>query len=159
MIKDESGYLFNFQDRRGYKPLVDAGVDLTGLVGMEEDCKKYMFCGVPQYDHRWVESMEVNKWLPRKNQVYTPAEPSLELLNRTILSDGQTLRLEFKLNCTDHTSIFIQPEEDATISDWSFLKDYITSQTPPYHIYFSYGIDKSPLVFYIEVKVRGFNIY
>ncbi|KAH8233794.1 hypothetical protein KR026_012471, partial [Drosophila bipectinata] len=152
VIKDESGYLFNFQDRRGSKPLLDAGVDLTGLVGMEEDCKKYMFCGVPQYDHRWVESMEVNKWLPRKNQVYTPAEPSLELLNRTISEDGTILRLEFKLNCTDHTSIFIQPEEDATISDWTFLKDYITSQTPPYHIYFSYGIDKSPLVFFIEVK-------
>ncbi|KAH8270808.1 hypothetical protein KR018_005397, partial [Drosophila ironensis] len=151
--KDDSGYLFNFQDRRGYKPLVDAGVNLTGLVSMEADCNKYMFCGVPLYDHRWVESMTVNMWLPRENPVYVPGNPVLTLLNRTILDGGETLRLEFSVNGTDHTSIFIQPEADVTVKNWSFLPEYLTSQTPPYHIYFSYGIDKSDLKFYVELQV------
>ncbi|KAH8401776.1 hypothetical protein KR009_007798, partial [Drosophila setifemur] len=150
--KDESGYLFNFQDRHGPKPLIDAGVKLDGLVSMASDCSKYMYCGVPLYDHRWVESMEVNMWLPRETTVYTPGEPILELLNRTVLPDGQTLRLEFNLTCTDHTSIFIQPEADVEVTGWSFLTEYISTLTAPYHIYYSYGIDKTPLNFYVELK-------
>ncbi|XP_052843515.1 endoplasmic reticulum metallopeptidase 1-like [Drosophila gunungcola] len=149
--KDESGYLFNFQDRRGVTPLEDSNVDLTGLVNMTSDCAKYMMCGMPLYDHRWVEAMDATMWLPRQNPVWTPAEPILELLSRTVLPDGKTIRFEFNLTCTDHTSIFIQPNEDVTVSGWSFLKEYLTTVTPPYHIYYSYGIDNTPLKFSMDL--------
>lgn len=151
--KDESGYLFNFQDRHGYAPLVKAGVDLTGMVNMTSDCAKYMFCGMPLYDHRWVEAMEEMMWLPREKPVWTPAEPILEKLNKTLLDDGKTVRFEFNLICTDHTSIFIQPKPDVNVSSWSFVENYTTTYKPPYHIYFSFGIDDSPLYFYIDIQV------
>ncbi|XP_017024974.1 endoplasmic reticulum metallopeptidase 1 [Drosophila kikkawai] len=158
--KDESGYLFNFQDRRGYAPLVKAGVDLTGLVNMTSDCAKYMMCGMPLYDHRWVEAMENTMWLPRETPVWTPAEPILEQLGKTLLDDGKTIRFEFNLTCTDHTSIFIQPNADVTIPNWSFVENYTTTYKPPYHIYFSFGIDDSPLNFYIDVlkSDRDYNV-
>ncbi|XP_017077370.1 endoplasmic reticulum metallopeptidase 1 [Drosophila eugracilis] len=151
LSKDESGYLFDFQDRRGVAPLLDSNVDLTGLVNMTSDCAKYMMCGMPLYDHRWVESKEDGMWLPRKNPVWTPSEPTLELLNKTVLADGKTVRFEFNLNCTDHTSIFIQPNEDVTVGNWSFIEDYLTTISPPYHIYFAYGIDDSPLNFFLDI--------
>ncbi|XP_043644716.1 endoplasmic reticulum metallopeptidase 1 isoform X1 [Drosophila teissieri] len=150
--KDESGYLFNFQDRRGVTPLLESNVDLTGLVNMTSDCAKYMMCGMPLYDHRWVEAMEYTMWLPRKNPVWTPAEPILTLLNKTIQADSNTVRFEFELQSPDHTSIFIQPYEDVTVSSWSFLAEYLTTNSPPYHIYYSFGIDDTPLRFYIELK-------
>ncbi|KAH8290309.1 hypothetical protein KR054_001805, partial [Drosophila jambulina] len=150
--KDESGYLFNFQDRRGYAPLVKAGVNLTGLRNMTSDCSNYMMCGMPLYDHRWVEAMEETMWLPRKTPVWTPAEPILELLGKNLLDDGKTMRFEFNLTCTDHTSIFIQPNEDVKISNWSFIKNYTTTYKPPYHIYFSFGIDNSPLIFNLDIQ-------
>ncbi|XP_016927391.3 endoplasmic reticulum metallopeptidase 1 [Drosophila suzukii] len=149
--KDESGYLFSFQDRRGVSPLKDTNVDLTGLVNMTSDCAKYMMCGMPLYDHRWVEAMDDTMWLPRENPVWTPAEPILELRNKTVLADGKTIRFQFNLNCTDHTSIFINPNEDVTVSSWSFLEEYLTTNSPPYHIYYSYGIDNTPLDFSIDI--------
>nr|NP_611418.1 uncharacterized protein Dmel_CG10081, isoform A [Drosophila melanogaster]AAF57569.1 uncharacterized protein Dmel_CG10081, isoform A [Drosophila melanogaster]AAY55128.2 RE61138p [Drosophila melanogaster]AOQ11175.1 CG10081-RA [synthetic construct] len=150
--KDESGYLFNLQDRRGLTPLLESNVDLTGLVNMTSDCAKYMMCGMPLYDHRWVEAMETTMWLPRKNPVWTPAEPILKQLNKTVLADGQTVQFEFELTTSDHTSIFISPNEDVIISNWSFLKEYLTTNSPPYHIYYSFGIDNTPLRFHIELK-------
>ncbi|EDW48592.1 GM21956 [Drosophila sechellia] len=116
--KDESGYLFNVQDRRGLTPLLKSNMDLTGLVNMTSDCAKYMMCGMPLYDHRWVESVQ----------------------------------MEFELETSDHTRIFIDPNEDVIISDWSFLKEYLTTNSPPYHIYYSFGIDNTPLRFRIVLK-------
>jgi len=139
--KDESGYLFSFQDRRGVSPLKDTNVDLTGLVNMTSDCAKYMMCGMPLYDHRWVEAMDDTMWLPRENPVWTPAEPILELRNKTVLADGKTIRFQFNLNCTDHTSIFINPNEDVTVSSWSFLEEYLTTNSPPYHIYYLFDME------------------
>lgn len=156
--KDESGYLFNLQDRRGLTPLLESNVDLTGLVNMTSDCAKYMMCGMPLYDHRWVEAMETTMWLPRKNPVWTPAEPILKQLNKTVLADGQTVQFEFELTTSDHTSIFISPNEDVVISNWSFLKEYLTTNSPPYHIYYSFGIDNTPLRFHIELKVCEYHI-
>ncbi|XP_020803382.1 endoplasmic reticulum metallopeptidase 1 isoform X1 [Drosophila serrata] len=150
--KDESGYLFNFQDRRGYAPLVASGVDLTGMVNMTSDCDNYMMCGMPLYDHRWVEAMDTLMWLPRKTPVWTPAEPILELLGKNLLENGKTIRFVFNLTCTDHTSIFIQPKTDVTISNWSFVEHYTTTYKPPYHIYFSFGIDDTPLYFSIDIE-------
>ncbi|XP_033234499.1 endoplasmic reticulum metallopeptidase 1-like isoform X1 [Drosophila pseudoobscura] len=149
--KDESGYLFNFQDRRGAAPLKGTKVNLTGLVSMASDCEKHMLCGVPLYDHRWVESRENGMWLPREQPVETPSVPVLELLSKTVLPNNKTVRFEFNLTCPDHTSLFIQPYDDVTVSNWSFLLSYTVQYTPPYHIYFSYGIDNAPLNFFMEL--------
>ncbi|EDV35717.1 uncharacterized protein Dana_GF12334 [Drosophila ananassae] len=157
--KDDSGYLFNLQDRRGPNPLKDSEVNLTGLVSVASDCDKYLMCGYPMYDHRWVKNRRNALYLPRSEPVVVPYEVKLELLNRTILENNVTVRFEFRANCTDHCSLFIKPETDVKISNWSFHPAYIGTQTT-YHIYFTYGKDKSPLTFFIEFsKSTGdFNI-
>ncbi|XP_023033288.1 endoplasmic reticulum metallopeptidase 1 [Drosophila willistoni] len=155
--KDESGYLFNFQDRRGAAPLKAYKVNLTGLVSIESDCNTYMFCGLPLYDHRWVKNRLKGMWLPREDPITPPGTPDLQLVSKTILADYTTVRLEYNLTGPDHMSLFIQPYEDVVISNWSFLTSYIqapgstSSYPPPYHIYFTYGKDKSPLQFFIEL--------
>ncbi|XP_022229014.2 endoplasmic reticulum metallopeptidase 1-like [Drosophila obscura] len=161
--RDDSGYAFFFQDRRGPAALEGSNVDLTGLVSLEADCDKYMMCGVPMYDQHWVKSRTTIMWLPREQPIETPTPPTLELLSKTVLSGGTTVRLEFVVAGPNHFSLFIQPYEDVTISNWTFLASYLQNTTtypPPYHIYFSYGIDSSPLKFFIDfMKPDGdFNV-
>ncbi|KAH8400839.1 hypothetical protein KR009_001396 [Drosophila setifemur] len=147
--KDDSGYLFNFQDRRGPAPLNNTRVNLTGLVSVAPDCDKYMMCGFPMYDHRWVKNKLLAMWLPRSEPVVVPSEIKLEFLGKTLLEDNQTIHMEFRANCTDHCSVFIQPETDVTITNWTFPIAYIGQNTVS-HIYFTYGKVNSPLEFFIE---------
>ncbi|XP_044251815.2 endoplasmic reticulum metallopeptidase 1-like [Drosophila takahashii] len=156
VIKDESGYLFNFQDRRGSAPLLEANVNLTGMVSLESDCAKYMLCGIPIPDARYMNSRLNGMWLPRNTPVETVPEKPLELLNRTVLDDGKTLLIEVKIFYTDHSSLFIQPEEDVTITKWSLEESYLT-YSPPYYVYFSSGVDSSPVILTLELQKPGSN--
>ncbi|XP_030081372.1 endoplasmic reticulum metallopeptidase 1-like [Drosophila hydei] len=152
LSKDESGYLFNFQDRREETTFLDAKVNLTGLVSIKLKCDKYMMCGMPLYDYRYVQNRLQSKWLPRSKSIEPPAATKLELISKTTLS-ATTVRFEFNLTGPSHMSLFIQAYEDVELSNWSFLRSYLDD--PPayplsYHIYFTYGIDSSPLNFFLE---------
>ncbi|XP_030081373.1 endoplasmic reticulum metallopeptidase 1-like [Drosophila hydei] len=162
LSKDESGYLFNFQDRREETTFLDAKVNLTGLVSIKSKCDKYMMCGMPLYDYRYVQNRLQSKWLPRSKSIEPPAATKLELISKTTLS-ATTVRFEFNLTGPSHMSLFIQAYEDVELSNWSFLRRYLDD--PPayplsYHIYFTYGIDSSPLNFFLEFsKADGnFNV-
>lgn len=155
LSKDESGYLFNFQDRREETTFLEAKVNLTGLVSIKSNCDKYMMCGMPLYDYRYVQNRLQSKWLPRSEPIVPPGLTTLEVLNKTRLNPT-TVRFEFNLTGPSHMSVFIKPYEDVQISNWSFLRSYLDS--PPaaplaYHIYFTYGIDSSPLNFFLEFTV------
>ncbi|XP_017126541.2 endoplasmic reticulum metallopeptidase 1-like isoform X1 [Drosophila elegans] len=158
VVKDDSGYLFNFQDRRGPAPLKMSKANLTGLVSIAADCDKIMMCGMPLYDHRWVKNQKQIMWLPREELINPPYVPELELLGKTELGNN-TVRLEFRTQTTDHSSVFIKPHEDVSIVNWSFDLAYIGQQTT-YHIYFSYGKNKAALTFFIDLwKQDGdFNV-
>lgn len=156
LSRDESGYLFNFQDRREEAPLKDTTVNLTGLVSIKPNCEKYMMCGMPLYDFRFVDNRLQSKWLPRSEPVEPPGSTKLQLLSKTVLN-STTARLEFNLTGPAQMNIFIQPYEDVEITNWSFLREYLDN--PPtyplsYHICIHYGIDSSPINFFIEVLVR-----
>ncbi|EDW61967.2 endoplasmic reticulum metallopeptidase 1 [Drosophila virilis] len=160
--KDESGYLFNFQDRREEKPLLGTNVNLTGLVSIKSKCEQHMMCGMPLYDSSYVLNRLQAKWLPRLEPIEPPALLTLEMLNKTVL-DSTTVRFEFSLEGPPQMRLFIQPYEDVLISNWSFLDSYLeTPLTPPlpYFISFNYGIDNSPLKFFLECsKPNGdFNV-
>ncbi|KRJ99888.1 uncharacterized protein Dyak_GE12045, isoform B [Drosophila yakuba] len=148
VVKDDSGYLFNFQDRRGAAPLKLSTLNMTGLVSIATDCTTVMMCGYPLYDHRWVKNRLQIMWLPREEQIVPPSEPKLELLAKTEVGNN-TVRLDFRANTTDHASVFIQPYEDVSIVNWTLPLSYIGQQTAS-HLYFSYGKDNSPLTFSVD---------
>ncbi|XP_070069647.1 endoplasmic reticulum metallopeptidase 1-like isoform X2 [Drosophila takahashii] len=149
--KEDSGYLFNFQDRRGPAPLEGTNVNLTGLIGIASECEKHMMCGQPLYDHRWVKNRLNAMWLPREELIDPPYVPNVKLISKIILADKTTVRFKFTINTTDHTSLFIQPFEDVNITNWTFPPEYLGQQST-YHVYFSYGKDSSPLSFFIELS-------
>lgn len=155
---DESGYLFSLQDRREAGPM--EGVRLTGGYYMEEECAKHMMCGVPLYDERWVDNRLQGIWVHRGNTMHPPSTTSLILLNKTVLENNRTMRYEFELSGPDHMSLFIQPYEDATISNWTFSQEYLENPPEyplPFHIYFIYGIITDPLYFFIDIAVSKNN--
>ncbi|KAH8418650.1 hypothetical protein KR222_008447, partial [Zaprionus bogoriensis] len=162
--KDESGYLFNFQDRREYKPYV--GVNLTGSWRTKSDCDKHMMCGVPLYDERWVNNRLQGMWVPRAT-VIPPSPTTLKLISKTVLENNTTSRFIFNLSGPHHISLFLQPYRDdfVSISNWSFSQSYLKS--PPafplaYHIYMTFGASNASVQqnFFVDVsKPNGdFNV-
>ncbi|KAM8714032.1 hypothetical protein ACLKA7_014225 [Drosophila subpalustris] len=152
LSKDESGYLFNFQDRREETPFVSTKVDLTGLVDMKSHCEKYMMCGMPLYDYGFVQNRLNTKWLARSDPVEPPGPTKLELLNKTIVNSS-TCRFEFVLSGPPHMSLFIEPYDDVAISDWSFLRSNLENPPETFYIIIKYGVDNSPVNFFLEISL------
>ncbi|XP_051861681.1 uncharacterized protein LOC117566483 [Drosophila albomicans] len=158
LSKDESGYLFLYQDRRKETVLEGTNVNLTGLVSLTSRCEKYMMCGMPLYDYRYVQQRLESKWMPRSKPITPPGTTKLELLSKTTIN-STTCRFEYNLTGPPQMSLFFGAFEDATITNWSFLESYLNN--PPahplaYHIFFNYGIDSSPLNFFLEIsKLNG----
>ncbi|EDW85781.2 uncharacterized protein Dwil_GK23251 [Drosophila willistoni] len=149
---NDSGYYFDYQDRRTYLPFVDS-VDLTGLDGVSSYCDKYVMCGLPCFWNSWCGARAHAGWLPRADEVILPGTVTLDLQAKTILPSGKTVRFEFELNGPHHMNLYIQPLEDVELEGWSFISDIPTRL--PYHIYFSYGSDNSSLKFHIDFNVSN----
>ncbi|KAH8233793.1 hypothetical protein KR026_012472, partial [Drosophila bipectinata] len=147
--KNESGYLMSFQDRRGSSPLIKAGVVLSKLTSLTSDCSNYPICGMPICDWRYWKFYQNLTWIPRDNPIETISTPPLVLLNRTIVDDDKTLRLVFRIFVTDHSTLVIQPLTDVTITSWSLL-DSFRDVTPPYIVFYSYGLK----VEYIDITIE-----
>ncbi|XP_011190310.2 endoplasmic reticulum metallopeptidase 1 isoform X2 [Zeugodacus cucurbitae] len=148
--RNESGYLFDFQDRRKHLPLAPY-VDLEDLYNISDDCDKYMMCGMPIFNHRTTKSRRQAAWLPREVPLQLPGVPRLTLLRKSVNTSTESVRFEFELEGPSHMSIFVQPLEKVTVSGWSFLPDLLRRQ-PPFHVFFSYGKISTPLKFYIDLK-------
>ncbi|XP_013111709.2 endoplasmic reticulum metallopeptidase 1 [Stomoxys calcitrans] len=153
---NESGYYFDFQDRRIHYP-IEEHVDLSEMESVTEDCDELMMCGLPLFNHRWFKSRMKGYWLPSKEPIEMPGTPTLNLLNKTFVN-GTTnvVRYNFELSGPPHMSIFLLPLDGVVVEDWSFLKNMLQDRVkyePPYHIYFSYGKLSTPLNFYFDLKI------
>ncbi|XP_060655349.1 endoplasmic reticulum metallopeptidase 1-like [Drosophila nasuta] len=161
LSKDESGYLFMYQDRRTETVLEGTNVNLTGLVSLQSRCEKYMMCGMP-LDERYSQQRLQSKWMPRSNLIIAPGSTKLELLSKTIIN-STTCRFEYNLTGPPQMGLFFQAYEDVTITNWSFLESYLNN--PPvyplsFHIFINYGIDSSPINFFVETSKHNgdFNV-
>ncbi|XP_017839199.1 endoplasmic reticulum metallopeptidase 1 [Drosophila busckii] len=160
---EDSGYYFDFQDRRLNYPLEDTSLNLQGLTGIEADCEAgELMCGVPCFNHRWCKARSTGRWLPR-SEVPIPGNNSLLLLAKTILPTGNIMRYEFEMSGPPHMGLFIDPLDDASVKDWSFIRNPLDEPHKyerPYQIFFSYGRDNTPLKFHIDFEKpsRNFNV-
>ncbi|KAH8285617.1 hypothetical protein KR054_011702, partial [Drosophila jambulina] len=145
----DSGYYFTYMDRRGLNPLKDTQLNLTGLVPIEPDCDKYAMCGAPCLYS--CGSRKSARWLPRDSDVVVPGNIELKLLETTITQPQNTVRYDFEVTGPPHMNIFVQPVGDAVVTSWSFVGNVLEKANPPYYVFFNYGIDDSPLKFFIEL--------
>lgn len=153
---DDSGYYFDFQDRRLFHPLEGTSIKLSGLHSIKEDCDKHLMCGVPCFNHRWCKARTTGHWLGREEEVTIPGSTSLVLLAKTVLANEAKVRYEFELSGPPHMVLFIQPLEGVSVDDWSFIRNMLdepNKYTLPHQIFFSYGKDNSPLKFHIDFVV------
>ncbi|XP_002138481.3 endoplasmic reticulum metallopeptidase 1-like [Drosophila pseudoobscura] len=159
---EDSGYYFDLQDRRLEEPLRDK-INLTGFTRLDEECKKEMKCGMPCFNHRWCAAVEDAHWLPRDELVELPDVPTvLELLNKTVLVGefDTRVRYDFKVSGPPRMSLFVMPLDGVKILKWSFLMGMLDNPAiykPPYHIFFGYGSDDSPVEFYFELRKDNAN--
>lgn len=122
---------------------------------VSEYCDEEMFCGMPLYNHRWNKARVYSLWIPlnEEPQIAT-AYANLTLQATEPLDEETQRRFNFTLTGPDHMTIFINVKNSAKILNWSFNDTLITSnEAAPYFIYFSYGLDNSPLEFFIDVEV------
>lgn len=122
---------------------------------VSEYCDEEMFCGMPLYNHRWNKAREYSLWIPLNEAPQIPsAYPNLTLYEVEELEEETQRRFNFTLTGPDHMTIFINVKNNAKILDWSFNNTLIReNEAPPHFIYFSYGLDNSPLEFSIDVEV------
>ncbi|XP_075168829.1 endoplasmic reticulum metallopeptidase 1-like isoform X2 [Haematobia irritans] len=153
---NESGYYFDFQDRRIHYP-IEEHIDLSEMESVAEDCDEMMMCGLPLFNHRWFKSRIHGKWLPTKDPIELPATPTLALLNKTVVENTTNIvRYNFELSGPPHMSIFLLPLNGISVQDWNFLKAMLQDEEkyqPPYHIYFSYGKLSTPLNFFFDINI------
>ncbi|XP_017039083.1 endoplasmic reticulum metallopeptidase 1-like [Drosophila ficusphila] len=152
---DDSGYYFDYQDRRALRPLKDYDVNLTGLTSVDAFCDKYVMCGVPCFWSSWCRGLSSAAWLPREKEVEIPGKLELNLLNKTISETEKFIRFEFELSGPPHMGLYIQPLEGVSVKDWSFIRtmlDRPEKYSAPYQIYFSYGVDNSTYKFHIDFE-------
>ncbi|XP_050743758.1 endoplasmic reticulum metallopeptidase 1-like [Drosophila biarmipes] len=150
---DDSGYYFDYQDRRALRPLKDYAVNLTGLTSIDAYCDKYVMCGIPCFWSSWCRGLASAAWLPREKEVDVPGTLELNLLNKTVLESGKCKRYEFELSGPPHMGLYIRPLDGVTVEDWSFIRNMLDKPekySPPFQIYFSYGTDNSPFKFHID---------
>ncbi|KAH8301329.1 hypothetical protein KR059_000274 [Drosophila kikkawai] len=150
----DSGYYFDYQDRRAFNPLQDTSLDLTGLQPVKNDCDNYVMCGIPCFYYSWCRWRQWAGWLPRESEVEIPGELTFEFLGKTILESGTTARYHFQQSGPPHMNVFIQPVGEAVVEDWSFVRDMLDDPEefqPPYQIFFSYGTNDNPLTFHIDM--------
>ncbi|KAH8401893.1 hypothetical protein KR009_008524 [Drosophila setifemur] len=151
--RSDSGYYFDYQDRRALNPFKDSKLDLTGLTPVKDDCDKYVMCGIPCFYYSWCTWREWDGWLPRESEVIIPGELNLTFLGKTLL-EPNTTRLEFELSGPPHMNVFVQPVGDSKVVNWSFDRQMLDEPEefqPPYQIFFSYGTDNSSLKYYIDM--------
>lgn len=122
---------------------------------VSEYCDEEMFCGMPLYNHRWNKAREYSLWIPLSEEPQIPtAYPNLTLEATEELEGENQRRFNFTLTGPDHMTIFINVKNSAKILDWTFNDTLLKeNEAPPYFIYFSYGLDNSPLEFFIDVEV------
>lgn len=154
---NDSGYYFDYQDRRALRPLKDYAVNLTGLTSVDGYCDRYVMCGIPCFWSSWCRGISSAAWLPRDEEVTVPGNLELNLLNKTLSKSGSSARFEFELAGPPHMGLYIRPLDGVAVEDWSFIRtmlDQPEKYSPPYQIYLSYGVDSSPFKFHIEFVVR-----
>ncbi|KRJ99465.1 uncharacterized protein Dyak_GE12440, isoform B [Drosophila yakuba] len=150
---NDSGYYFDYQDRRALRPLKDYAVNLTGLTPVDAYCDKYVMCGIPCFWSSWCRGISSAAWLPRDEQVAVPGNLELKLLNKTLSQSGNSARFEFELAGPPHMGLYIRPLDGVAVENWSFIRtmlDKPEKYSPPYQIYFSYGVDSSSFKFHID---------
>ncbi|XP_016981262.1 endoplasmic reticulum metallopeptidase 1 [Drosophila rhopaloa] len=150
---DDSGYYFDYQDRRALRPLQDYSVNLTGLSSIKTPCDEYVMCGIPCFWSSWCRGLSSAAWLPREQEVDIPGILELNLLNTSLLESGKSKRFEFELAGPPHMGLYIRPLEGVAVEDWSFIRtmlDKPEKYSAPYQIYLSYGVDNSPFKFHID---------
>ncbi|XP_017147224.1 endoplasmic reticulum metallopeptidase 1 [Drosophila miranda] len=150
---NDSGYYFDYQDRRALRPLIQSSVNLTGLTSVEPYCDKYVVCGMPCFWSSWCRALSSAAWLPRDQEVVAPANLGLELLDKSVIVGGKTVRYAFELAGPPHMSLFIRPLKGVVIEDWSFIRNMLDEPekySAPYQIYFSYGPGSAPINFHID---------
>ncbi|EDV56334.2 endoplasmic reticulum metallopeptidase 1 [Drosophila erecta] len=153
---EDSGYYFDLQDRRYEYPLLDK-INISGITRVDDYCKTEMYCGLPCFNHRWCATVKDARWLPRDEPVDLPGTPILQFLNKTVLGTESDPRVRYHFVVSSgppRMSFFVQPRDGVRILNWSFLKGMLDNPSvykPPYHIFFGYGSDNSPVEFYLEM--------
>ncbi|KAH8401775.1 hypothetical protein KR009_007797, partial [Drosophila setifemur] len=150
VIRDESGYVMSMQDRRGSAPFVEAGVNLKGMVSVGSDCSAYPGCGVPISDWRYWNSRLNLTWVPRTTQLVTIDQKPIEILKKTVLEGGTTVRFDLKLYLTNHATVMVQPYPGATLTNWTLPSEYLATGSP-YIVFYSYGVNPTDPTLSLEI--------
>nr|XP_036668983.1 endoplasmic reticulum metallopeptidase 1 isoform X2 [Drosophila suzukii] len=143
--RQESGYFIIPQDRRVYT-VKDAVINMTIAQQIGADCEKEINCGLPL---RWHKT---SLWISAPEPVLGKDLPTVIVLSKKQLSSIR-IRYDMQLSGPSHMVLLIQPLNGAKVKDWTFQKAPLRLNfKPPYLINLSWGVNREPLKFWLELE-------
>lgn len=125
--------------------------NLTRISSDNDDCESEVMCGYPIYNTRWLGWKDQSFFLPGPSP-QPIGIPSMRIVSKEAIS-ATNIKFQIEISGPDHMGMFIQPLEDAKLVDWSFNREPIEKEySAPHFVYFSYGIDATPLKFNLEFE-------
>ncbi|XP_075217338.1 endoplasmic reticulum metallopeptidase 1-like isoform X2 [Lycorma delicatula] len=162
-IKTDGGMWLMHIDRRAPRTY-NAISWFKNVKNIDEDCKKYIFCGVPLYYSR-IANTERNpgSWVPAPPPLIPERDTRLQLNSISyVLPDVK--RFNFTAVGAHQMLVFFSPKDGIKLIDWSFDEEppsYGLSwdSRPTYIIRFSAGgSGESELNFYLDLGILpGYN--
>ncbi|ALC42479.1 CG10051 [Drosophila busckii] len=151
-VTQESGFYVQPIDTR-YSELYDTTLkNVEPQSWLKENCAAEPYCGLPLYSGRWLDWKDEARWIYTDSTPNFPVTTELTFVSQQSLSANKK-RYEFSVKTGDRIIIYINPQPNVKITNWSFDETILNDgRRPPYFLYHVYSMVKTPFNFWMEFE-------
>ncbi|XP_018573441.1 endoplasmic reticulum metallopeptidase 1 [Anoplophora glabripennis] len=154
--KTDAGIFFLNLDRNSPTIIKNYVKDLKYARLLEENCKKYLLCGLPVSHSKMTQIVEHSTWIPANQPVIH--EPVSFKLNSKEHINETIIRYNITTSGSDRLALYLVPKKHAKLVRMSLIdtiesSEYVYNNRQLYFILFTYGKDPADLSFTFDIMV------
>nr|XP_022904542.1 endoplasmic reticulum metallopeptidase 1-like [Onthophagus taurus] len=156
IIKSDAGFHFIPMDYNSPETIKKYVKEMEDIVSLENDCKKFLFCGLPVTYSRDFEELDKSIWIPTKPPIYPSDLPKMVHSKRNL--NSTVVRYEFIISGPDCMDVYLSPKLGIQFLETN-LNDFIPNEQPLWngrptlYILYVYGKEPALLQFYVDFLV------
>ncbi|CAH1955288.1 unnamed protein product [Acanthoscelides obtectus] len=149
--KTDSGFFLLNMDRNSPKAVAPYVDEISKAKPLEDDCQKYILCGLPLSHAKMVQIMEYSTWIPAGQPVIH--EPLHFKLDSKYEIEPGTIRYTITISGPDRLGIYLVPFKNVMMTNMTLMDTSVTTMAGYpysqnrrlYFVLFTYGKDYAPL--------------
>ncbi|KAJ8924322.1 hypothetical protein NQ315_007115 [Exocentrus adspersus] len=154
--KTDAGIFFLNLDRNSPGILKNHVKDLKKAKSLEEDCEKYLLCGLPLAHSKMVQVMEYSTWIPANQPVIH--QPVTFRLNSKERINSTVIRYNITTTGPDRLAIYLVPRNSTKLLHMNLVEtvkqpEYNYKKRQLYFLLHTYGKDPADLTFTFDMEV------